>query len=321
MTRAAPGALAMLLILGSCMPDSLRAYRDRERAEADRLAVIEASPPGDEQALVALEHLVRDATIPTLRARAAVRAGDRHRDAGRTARAARWWRLATLLDPHGGWARAAVERLERVWRSLGPAEAEARLQGLRHPSLDGMLLYLAAARHAESPEGRARAVELCLRQRHMTPRSPYRDDCEDLVLRLLGPEDRVQFAEELLLPLPSDDPAAMDSPRFQRIELDLARDLHALGRIDAARRHLRRVVDRYPSARDKDDALRLLAQSYREDGNTGAERRTLRTLIENLPESRFRGEAEARLEELSGRSRGTETDDIVIPSESEGPQA
>ena len=117
-------------------------------------------------------------------------------------------------------------------------------------------------------------------------------------MSLLERGDRIRFAEKLLIPLPSDDPAAMNAPRFQRIELDLARDLVASGQTEEACRRLRRVVDRYPSVRLKDDALWLLAEQRRGQGELELERAALRTLVENLPHSRFRGEAEARLGEL-----------------------
>ncbi|MFH1532029.1 MAG: tetratricopeptide repeat protein [Pseudomonadota bacterium] len=299
MKRSVSGALgAMLLIAGACAPAHVRDYRAREHAETTRLELLEATPAGDLEALAALEGLARDATVKTVAARAAVRAGDRHLEGGHPGTAAQWWRIAVRLDPEGGWARAGVERLHDSWETLPAPALEVRLRSLRHPALDGMLLYLAAARHARSPGGRERAVELCLLQRQRTPRSAYRDDCEELVLSLLGRDDRIRFARIVLVPLPSDDPAAMDAPRFQRIELDLARDLIAAGRTDAARRRLRRVVDRYPSMRIKDDALWLLAGLYRRDGAVQPERSTLRTLIENLPQSRYRVEAERRLERL-----------------------
>ena len=293
--RLAILALLLPLIAASCAPASVVARRDRERAESDRLCALEELPAGDRAVLPGLERVARDASIPPVAARAAVRAGDLHRDAGRPDVASRWWRIARLRDPDGGWGRAAVERLHESWKSLTAEELEVRLRTLRHPALDGMLLHLAAAAHAAAPEGRARAVELCLWQRRLTPRSSWRDDCEDLTLSLLGRDDRIRFAEALLLPLPSDDPAALDSPRFQSIELNLARDLAAAGRSDEAAHHLTRVVDRYPSARLKDDALWLLARLHRERGETQQERCALQTLVENLPHSRFREEAEALL--------------------------
>jgi len=299
MTRAIFGTLgALLFCAGACAPAHVRDHREREDRETTRLERLEVTPGGDARALAALESLARDATTKTVAARAAVRAGDRHRSFGRAGTAAQWWRVATRLDPEGGWARAGVERLHEAWGTLPAPALETRLRSLRHPALDGMLLYLAAAAHAASPEGRERAVELCLLQRQRTPRSAYRDDCEDLVFSLLELDDRIRFARIVLIPLPSDDPAAMDAPRFQRIELDLARDLAATGRTGAACRHLRRVVNHYPSVRLKDDALWLLAGLYRGDGESELERSTLRTLIENLPHSRYRAEAEARLEQL-----------------------
>ena len=291
--RLANLVLLVSLLAAACTPASIRARRDRERAESDRLGALEALPAGDRAALPGLERIARDATIPAVAARSAMRAGDLHRDAGRPAVASRWWRIAALRDPDGGWGRAAVERLHESWKSLTAKEVEARLRTLRHPALDGMLLYLAAAAHAAATEGRARAVELCLWQRRLTPRSPWRDDCEDLTLSLLGQDDRIRFARALLLPLPSDDPAALDSPRFQRIELNLARDLAAANRGSEAAHHLTRVVDRYPSARLKDDALWLLAKLHRERGEPQQERRALKTLVRNLPHSRYREEAEA----------------------------
>ncbi len=260
-----------------------------------RLAAAEARPSGDRGALQDLEILIRDAEFPLVAARAAIRAGDRYRDAGQHAEAKRWWRLATRLDPTSAWARAAVERLHESWKSLTAKEIETCLRTLRHPAMDGMLLFLAAEAHAAAPEGRARAVKLCLWQRRLTPRSSWRDDCEDLTLSLLERDDRIRFAETLLLPLPSDDPTALDSPRFQRIELNLARDLAAAGRADEAIRHFVRVVDRYPSARLKDDALWLLARLHRERGDSLRERGALQTLVENLPHSRYREEAETLL--------------------------
>ncbi len=292
------GAMLLITTITACAPAHVREYRERERSESAVLAELEATPIDDAEALAGLEGLAGDATTKTVAARAAVRAGDRHSKAGRSETAARWWRLATGLDPDGGWARAGVERLNAAWENLSAPARELRLRSLRHPALDGMLLYLAAAGHAAAPRGRERAVELCLLQRWRSPRSAYRDDCEDLAMSLLERGDRIRFAEELLIPLPSDDPAAMDAPRFQRIELDLARDLAAAGRTDEACRRLRRVVDRYPSVRLKDDALWLLAELYRGDGEVQLERSVLRTLVENLPHSRYREEAEERLGEL-----------------------
>jgi len=290
---------ALFVLLGvACTPVHVRERRALETAEVARAAVLESLPDDDEQALRGLERLARDAATPAVAARSAVRAGDRHLDAGRGRDATLWWHVATRLDPHGGWARAAVERLHASWAELPIPEREVRLRGLRHPALDGMLLYLAAADHAAVAEGRKRAVELCLLARRTASRSSYRDDCEDLVLSLLNRGDRIRFAEDLLLPLPSDDPAAMDGPRFQRIVLELAHDLAAAGRTDEAARRLRQVVDRYPSMRLKDDALWSLAKLYRDDGDIEMERSTLETLLENLPHSRFREEAEARLSEL-----------------------
>jgi hypothetical protein len=292
-------ALAALLTAPiSCTPAHVLDHRARQDLEEARLTALEETPGADADALAALERLAGEATTRPVAARAAVRAGDRHRDAGRGAIAARWWHLATRLDPQGGWARAAVERLHDSWRDQTPTEQERRLRTLRHPALEGMLLYLAAAGHGDHADGRARAVELCLLQRLRTPRSPYRDDCEDLVLSLLDRADRVRFAEDLLLPLPSDDPAAMDSPRFQRIELDLADDLAAAGATDEAVRRYRRVVDRYPSVRLKDDALWRLAGLHRSIGDAQGEGAALRTLIENLPHSRYAPEAQERLEEI-----------------------
>lgn len=296
--RLAILAFLLPLLAASCTPASVRTWRDWERAESDRVCALEALPAGERAALPGLERIARDASIPLVAARAAVRAGDLHRDAGRPDVASLWWRIAVLRDPDGGWGRAAVERLHESWKSLTRKEIEARLRTLRHPALDGMLLYLAAAAHAAAPEGRARAVELCLWQRRLTPRSSWRDDCEDLTLSLLGRDDRIRFAEALLLPLPSDDPATLDSPRFQRIELNLAQDLAAADRGREAAHHLTRVVDRYPSARLKDDALWLLALLHRERGETRREQRALQTLVENLPHSCYREEAEALLSEF-----------------------
>jgi len=78
----------------------------------------------------------------------------------------------------------------------------------------------------------------------------------------------------------------------------MARDLAAAGRIGEARRRLRRVVDRYPSAHLKDDALWSLAKLYRDEGDVAMERSVLKTLLENLPHSRFCEEAELRLREM-----------------------
>lgn len=292
-------ALAALLLAPiSCAPAHVRDHRARQDLEEAHLTALEGTPSTDAQALEALERLAGEATTKPVAARAAVRAGDRHLEAGRGAVAARWWRLAIRLNPEGGWARASVERLYASWSDESAAAREVNLRSLRHPALEGMLLYLAAASHAEHARGRTRAVELCLLQRLRTPRSAYRDDCEDLVLSLLGRADRIRFAEDLLLPLPSDDPAAMDGPRFQRIELDLAGDLAAAGRFDEAVRRYRRVVDRYPSVRLKDDALWRLAALHRDQEEPDPERSALRTLLENLPHSRYAPEAQVRLQEL-----------------------
>jgi len=298
-----PGPLAWLLCVAlssalACAPAHVRDHRARQDVEEAHLTALEATPQEDADALRGLERLTRDATIQRIAARAAIRAGDRHLAAGRGDVAERWWRVAVRLDPEGGWARAGVERLYGSWKTETAAERERLLQTLRHPALDGKLLYHAAAGHAATPAGRERALELCLLQRIRTPRSAYRDDCEDLVLSLLDREDRIAFAEELFVPLPSDDPAAFDGARFQRIELDLARDLAAAGELDDAIRRARRVVDRYPSVRLKDDALWLLAGLYRERGDAALERAALRTLVDNLPHSRFCDRASARLGEL-----------------------
>lgn len=299
MTRSVFGLIgASLVLITACAPAHVREYRARELSETTLLTSLEAEPSDSVTALEGLERLAREATIKTVAARAAVRAGDRHRQADRRETAERWWRIATLLDPEGAWAQAGIERLWRSWEVYPAAEREERLRVLRDPALEGMLLYLAAVGHAAAPEGRERGIELCLLQRIRTPRSAYRDDCEDLVLALLGPDDRVRFAEKILLPLPSDDPAAMNSPRFQRIELDLARDLIAFGQTEEAVRRLRRVIDRYPSATLKDDALWLLAELHREGHEPELERVALRTLIENLPHSRFLKKAERRLGEI-----------------------
>ncbi len=313
-----PGPLAWLLCVAlssalACAPAHVRDHRARQDVEEAHLTALEATPQEDADALRGLERLTRDATIQRIAARAAIRAGDRHLAAGRGDVAERWWRVAVRLDPEGGWARAGVERLYGSWKTETAAERERLLQTLRHPALDGKLLYHAAAGHAAppawlvppltpaagaqaaTPAGRERALELCLLQRIRTPRSAYRDDCEDLVLSLLDREDRIAFAEELFVPLPSDDPAAFDGARFQRIELDLARDLAAAGELDDAIRRARRVVDRYPSVRLKDDALWLLAGLYRERGDAALERAALRTLVDNLPHSRFFARAAARL--------------------------
>jgi tetratricopeptide (TPR) repeat protein len=288
----------LLLIAVSCAPAHVRDHRARQDIEEAHLTALEAASVNDIEALRGLERLARDATIRRVAARAAYRAGDRHREAGRGDVAKRWWRVATRLDPEGGWARAGVERLHDSWETETAGQRERLLRTLRHPALDGMLLYLAAAGHATDPVGRGRAIELCLLQRVRAPRSAYRDDCEDLVLSLLDRSDRIKFAESLFIPLPSDDPTAFDSPRFQGIELNLARDLAAAGRLDEAARRYRRVVDRYPSVRLKDDALWFLAGLYREQGERQLERSALKTLVENLPHSRFHDRAAARLSEL-----------------------
>lgn len=299
MRRSLLPALSVILLAISCTPAHVRDHRERERLERSRLTALEATPASDTDALRGLERLAGDATTKPVASRAAVRAGDRHRDAGHNDLAARWWRLAASLEPEGAWGRVGVERLQRSWEALPATTQEDRLRTLRHPALDGMLLYLAAAAHADAPEGRPRAIELCLLQRLRAPRSPYRDDCEDLALSLLDRDDRIRFAEELLLPLPSDDPAALVAPRFQRIEFELARDLVAAGDIDEAIRRLRRVVDNYPSGRLKDDALWLLADLHRREGDPKKERSALRTLIENLPHSRHTSDAQNRLRDLS----------------------
>ncbi|MBM4370204.1 MAG: tetratricopeptide repeat protein [Deltaproteobacteria bacterium] len=296
MTRGpAIAVLISLLTAPSCAPRSLREWRAREEAEAARATALESRPPDGPGLLAAWAHLAAEASIPAVAARAAVRAGDLEARRGRPRRAEAWWRTAAARDPDGGWGRTAVERLHRSWAGLAPLALEERLRTLRHPALDGMLLFLAASRHAEEPGGRGRAVELCLWQRRIAPRSPWRDDCEDLVLELLSQRDRIRFREELLLPLPSDDPGALDGTRFQALELALARDLAAAGRTGEACRRLVRVVDRYPGTRLKDDALWLLARLRRERGEEAAARAALRTLVENFPESPHTAEAAALL--------------------------
>ena len=197
---------------------------------------------------------------------------------------------STLDDATPVEARRIAEALEALARAHPETEAAGNAMWTRAEIELFVLGDLAAAR---------RALRLLYT---LAPMGPLADDALwrlGALLRRQGAWRRAVATYEVLAGLRDEESWIVGSYRRAKQDdaLQMVGDLelHARGRLAAAARAYRRLLDTYPNSVSRDDAYWGLAACARARGDEAGMRDALRRLLDEAPDSRFGARARAAL--------------------------